>query len=329
LERVARLVAATAPRRDAANGHGTIREERVMSMHGAGGDERVDHGIGIYDTPGFLVGVVTEFVSDALASEAMVVVVLPPAQLQVVERDLATSGLDIPTAKRHGTYVTVDPEALRQQVTTRGTIDMASYRTMADHLVSKAMSRGRELHICGTMHSILWEAGELATVLELEGMWHVLPGAPRMRLLCLYHSEIFRDGNGDDPFLALCQRHTSVGPVEDYASLVGPEHELRGVALLEQQQREDARARALLTAQRQEIDAEIDRDLRAASDQQHQFDRAVASRDLIGQAKGILMARWHLDADTAFELLRNASSRSHRKLVDVARAVVEQQLRRS
>jgi hypothetical protein len=329
LERVARLVAATAPRRDAANGHGTIREERVMSMHGAGGDERVDHGIGIYDTPGFLVGVVTEFVSDALASEAMVVVVLPPAQLQVVERDLATSGLDIPTAKRHGTYVTVDPEALRQQVTTRGTIDMASYRTMADHLVSKAMSRGRELHICGTMHSILWDAGELATVLELEGMWHVLPGAPRMRLLCLYHSEIFRDGNGDDPFLALCQRHTSVGPVEDYASLVGPEHELRGVALLEQQQREDARARALLTAQRQEIDAEIDRDLRAASDQQHQFDRAVASRDLIGQAKGILMARWHLDADTAFELLRNASSRSHRKLVDVARAVVEQQLRRS
>jgi hypothetical protein len=329
LERVARLVAATAPRRDAANGHGTIREERVMSMHGAGGDERVDHGIGIFDTPGFLVGVVTEFVSDALASEAMVVVVLPPAQLQVVERDLATSGLDIPTAKRHGTYVTVDPEALRQQVTTRGTIDMASYRTMADHLVSKAMSRGRELHICGTMHSILWDAGELATVLELEGMWHVLPGAPRMRLLCLYHSEIFRDGNGDDPFLALCQRHTSVGPVEDYASLVGPEHELRGVALLEQQQREDARARALLTAQRQEIDAEIDRDLRAASDQQHQFDRAVASRDLIGQAKGILMARWHLDADTAFELLRNASSRSHRKLVDVARAVVEQQLRRS
>jgi hypothetical protein len=300
-----------------------------MSMHVPVGDVRIDHGIGVYDTPGFLVGVVTEFVSDALASEAMVVVVLPPAQLQAVDRDLAASGLDLPAAKRHGTYVTVDSESLRQQVTTGGTIDMASYRTMADHLVGKATTRGRELHICGTMHSVLWEPGELATVLELEGMWHVLPGAPRMRLLCLYHSEIFRNGNGDDPFLALCQRHTSVGPVEDYASLVDREHELRGVALLERQQREGVQAQALLTAQRQEIDAEIDRDLRAASDQQHQFDRAVASRDLIGQAKGILMVRWHLDADAAFELLRNASSRSHRKLVEVARAVVEQQLRRN
>jgi hypothetical protein len=299
-----------------------------MSVEGAAGDGHVDHAIGIYDTPAFLTNVVTEFVRDAVASEAIVVVVLPRAQLQVVDRDLAASGLDVPTAKRHGSYITVDSEDLRRQLTTGGTIDLASYRTMAEHLMGKATARGCELHICGNMHSMLWEAGDLATVLELEGMWHVLPGAPRMRLLCLYHAEVFHDGNGDDPFLALCRQHTTIGPVEDYASLVDPQHELRGVALLERQQHEGVHTRELVTAQRREIEAEIDRSLREADEQQHQFDRAVASRELIGQAKGILMVRWHIDADTAFGMLRDASSRSHRKLVHVAEAVVEQQLRR-
>jgi hypothetical protein len=299
-----------------------------MSVERQAGDRHVDHAIGVYDTPSFLTNVVTEFVRDAVASDAIVVVVLPQAQLQGVDRDLAASGVDVTTAKRHGTYLAVDAEDLRRQLTTGGTIDLAAYRTMADHLVGKATARGCELHICGNMHSVLWEAGELATVLELEGMWHVLPGTPRMRLLCLYHAEVFHDGSDDDPFLALCQRHTTVSPVEDYASLVDPQHE-RGVALLEHQRREDVHVRELVTAQRREIEAEIDRSLREAEEQQHQFDRAVASRDLIGQAKGILMVRWHLDADRAFEMLRDASSRSHQKLVHVAQAVVEQQLRRN
>lgn len=46
--------------------------------------------------------------------------------------------------------------------------------------------------------------------------------------------------------------------------------------------------------------------------------RAVTSRDLIGQAKGILMERYKLTADQAFGLLARVSQRTHRKIVDVA-----------
>jgi GAF domain-containing protein len=49
---------------------------------------------------------------------------------------------------------------------------------------------------------------------------------------------------------------------------------------------------------------------------------ALASRDLIGQAKGILMARESISADEAFDVLRRASQRSGRKLRDVATDVV-------
>ena len=50
---------------------------------------------------------------------------------------------------------------------------------------------------------------------------------------------------------------------------------------------------------------------------------ALASRDTIGQAKGILMERYRLSADEAFERLRAASQSANRKLVDLARQLTE------
>jgi hypothetical protein len=49
---------------------------------------------------------------------------------------------------------------------------------------------------------------------------------------------------------------------------------------------------------------------------------AIASRDLIGQAKGILMERHGLSAEEAFELLRTSSQDRNTKLRDVADEVI-------
>jgi AmiR/NasT family two-component response regulator len=45
---------------------------------------------------------------------------------------------------------------------------------------------------------------------------------------------------------------------------------------------------------------------------------AFAHRDLIGQAKGILMERFRLSADEAFDALRCCSMMTNRKLREVA-----------
>ena len=55
-----------------------------------------------------------------------------------------------------------------------------------------------------------------------------------------------------------------------------------------------------------------------ASERAAQLSDAVASRDVIGQAKGILMERERLTAAQAFDVLRSASQRLNRKLRDVA-----------
>lgn len=53
------------------------------------------------------------------------------------------------------------------------------------------------------------------------------------------------------------------------------------------------------------------------------LERALQTRGIIDQAKGILMARTGSDADQAFESLRRASQRTNRKVSELAREIVE------
>ena len=63
--------------------------------------------------------------------------------------------------------------------------------------------------------------------------------------------------------------------------------------------------------------------LRAHIDLTEQLQAAIASRDSIGQAKGMIMARLGVDADEAFAMLRQLSQVRQIKLREVARQVVE------
>lgn len=68
--------------------------------------------------------------------------------------------------------------------------------------------------------------------------------------------------------------------------------------------------------------AEQDR-LRAMATENAQLQRALESRDMIGQAKGMLMERFHVDAAAAFKLLTRLSQESNVRLAEIARRLVE------
>ena len=54
-----------------------------------------------------------------------------------------------------------------------------------------------------------------------------------------------------------------------------------------------------------------------------ELEGAFSRRAVIERAKGILMERHSIDEDTAFEMLRTRSRTDNRKLIDLARAVVD------
>lgn len=57
--------------------------------------------------------------------------------------------------------------------------------------------------------------------------------------------------------------------------------------------------------------------------------RALETREVIGMAKGILMAKERCHPDAAFDMLRRASQRENRKLVELAAQIVEQNARKT
>ena len=59
-----------------------------------------------------------------------------------------------------------------------------------------------------------------------------------------------------------------------------------------------------------------------AANTQIQFESALASRDVIGQAKGILMERYKLDAGRAFALLVQLSQDTNTPLRLVAQQLI-------
>ncbi len=60
-----------------------------------------------------------------------------------------------------------------------------------------------------------------------------------------------------------------------------------------------------------------------ASRHGEQLESALTTRDTIGQAKGVIMERFNVDAMRAFEMLRELSQSTNTRLVDIANRVIE------
>ena len=60
-----------------------------------------------------------------------------------------------------------------------------------------------------------------------------------------------------------------------------------------------------------------------ASRHGEQLEAALNTRDTIGQAKGVIMERFNVDAVRAFEMLRKLSQTTNTRLIDIAQRVID------
>jgi len=85
---------------------------------------------------------------------------------------------------------------------------------------------------------------------------------------------------------------------------------------------EDAQQTATIIGEHAAILVGIALDLLNAAQLNEQLRQALASREIIGEAKGIIMERQSCTRDEAFDILRRASQRENRKLRDMAEDLV-------
>ena len=83
------------------------------------------------------------------------------------------------------------------------------------------------------------------------------------------------------------------------------------------------RAQGLIFATYAALALALARERRVEEARIENLETALASRDVIGQAQGILMERERITADQAFQLLRRSSQHLNRKLRTVAQDIVD------
>ncbi|MBA2607443.1 MAG: MEDS domain-containing protein [Actinobacteria bacterium] len=181
-----------------------------------------------YDRASELAGAVGRYISDALISDATVLIVATPPHRAAFDEWLAGHDVDVEGALAQGRYVTLDAQALLDRFMVEGRPDPSRFRDVLNRYLDDAPS---PVVAFGEMVAILWEQGNVVGALQLEDLWNALGEERRFTLYCAYRAASF--ANCDDLGAAnrVCASHSSVVAPSSYV-----ETELPSVTPSEQAQ---------------------------------------------------------------------------------------------
>ncbi len=165
------------------------------------------HVVHFYNRASDLADAVGRYISDALISDATVLIVATPAHRAAFGEWLADHDVDIERALARGRYITLDAQALMDRFMVDGRPDPARFRDVLNHYLDAAPS---PVFAFGEMVATLWERGNVVGALELEDLWNALGEERRFTLYCAYRAASF--ANCDDLGAAnlVCASHSSV-----------------------------------------------------------------------------------------------------------------------
>jgi response regulator NasT len=182
----------------------------------------------------------------------------------------------------------------------------------------RVLTANEDKQALDALTALLGELGHSVTsraVSVAEAADEIAAEDPDLSLVRLHHD--------DEHALALIEElaESASGPVIAVLDDADPDFisdaAARGIAAFAQPANEANVQAAIELAMRRHAEQE------ALSEKVDQLETALERRALIERAKGILMERHHLDDRGAFALLREHARSNNRKVVDVARAVVE------
>jgi len=166
--------------------------------------DRRGHAVFFYGHDDELADSLGSYLGEALESGAGVVLAATAAHRAGCERRMAAAGADVAAAAASGAYAALDASALMHSFLAGG------FDQLIGDALRRATAAGRPAVVYGEVVALLWEAGLVSAVLELESRWNELGRSYPFSLVCGYpvqHAPAAAAG-------AVCRLHSSViGPV--------------------------------------------------------------------------------------------------------------------
>jgi hypothetical protein len=173
------------------------------------GDADQEHVVGFYDDDDVLVDSVMAFVLPALRAGEPVVVVATGAHRTRVRSAASAAGIDVAAAEGSGALLCLDAAATVAELLVDGMPDPDRFRAVLGGILSAEPRRGRHVCVFGEMVAVLWERGDVAAAIELEGLWNELARSEPISLLCGYPVGVFDDGDRQH-IQAMCAEHSAL-----------------------------------------------------------------------------------------------------------------------
>jgi anti-sigma regulatory factor (Ser/Thr protein kinase) len=178
-----------------------------------------DHVVQFYEQELELAHTVGRYLSNAVRTSAVAVVIATEAHRHAFEAELKAAGIDPAQACREHMLIMLDASATMAAFMPEGQIDSAAFREVVGSVIRQAGDGGRAVRAYGEMVALLWDAGDVLAAIELEELWNDLGRELRFSLLCAYHSESVSGAEHAQALQQVCHLHSSVlAPREDAAA---------------------------------------------------------------------------------------------------------------
>ena len=152
------------------------------------------------------------YLSDTVRAGAVAIVIATEAHRDAFEARFRDAGVDAAAARDDGTLVWLDAAATLARFMRDGHADREAFFDVVGSVVEAAAATGRPVRAYGEMVGLLWEAGDVMAVIELETHWNDLAAAIPFSLYCAYRSESVSGHEHADALARVCQLHSSVVP---------------------------------------------------------------------------------------------------------------------
>jgi PAS domain S-box-containing protein len=201
-------------------------------------DDESAHVVHFYREDRTLLDELTRYIGGALVRGGAVLALATRDHLDGLGRRLKAKGLDVAKVIAQGRYQPLEASKTLSEIMANGMPDQSRFIELVGGYVKRANAAAEgeapRTAIFGELVAVLWAEGKYDAAIRLEELWNELAKKHSFVLRCAYPIAGFSKNEHTEPFLRVCEAHSSVIPEESYADLLNDDERRRNVAELQQ-----------------------------------------------------------------------------------------------
>lgn len=193
------------------------------------------HCVQFYADDAFLVESVAAFIGEGILNGSGGIIIATKSHQIELQRQFQARGIDLDEALLSGQLIFLDAEETLAKFMVDGSPDKKTFETVIGSVVAKVGAGRDGVRAFGEMVALLWKDGNQSAAIQLEELWNDLSRTRPFLLLCAYPLHDFDGAAHGYAFSQICQEHSHVLPLENFArATLEPNERLREIALLQQ-----------------------------------------------------------------------------------------------